>query len=545
MKRLATLFLLSFSIAAQAQSAQYAFRVKFKDKNTTTFSLDAPEAYLSAIAIDRREKFEIGIDSTDLPVVGAYINDVLTATGGILHNTSKWLNQCVILTEDSTSIIAVSELPFVQSVRKVAYYTSGLHERPSGGGTTGARPTAFDDEFYGSAWGQINMCNGEYLHEQGYIGTDVTIAVLDVGFPGVNTAAAFDSMRLGGRIKDAYNFIYNDEAIYESDAHGTKVLSTMAAYLPETYVGTAPLANYLLYATDQYSTEQLIEEDNWIAAAERADSAGADIINSSLGYNTFDNTEDSYAYEQLDGVTTLFAKAANAATRKGILVVTSAGNEGMTSWEHILTPGDADSALTVGSVNSLKEHAITSGNGPNAGGLLKPNVSVQGVAASTVTSTGSVVTGTGASYATPILSGMAACLMQAAPDKKPLEIRTVIEQVSDHYETPDNEIGFGVPDFMKALQTLSIATETGDKINGSVWPNPVLDKANLSLQNVAKGDYQFTITDVSGRILNSFSKNIRNENSVIEIDLSGYSSGLYFLNINQGQYQKSFKLVKL
>jgi serine protease AprX len=545
MKKISTLLLLTWSVSSFAQSEQFAFRIQFTDKNATTYSLDAPEAFISSKAIERRIKFGLSIDSTDLPVVQSYIDDVLTATDGIIHNTSRWMNQCVLLTNDSASVSALSTLPFVADVRKVAYYADGLLSRTFDLDGTGAKPTDFDDAYYGSAWNQIHLCNGEWLHEQGLTGKDMTIAVLDIGFPGVNTAAAFDSMRANGRLKDVYNFIYNDSSVFEGDAHGTKVLSTMAAYLPETFVGTAPEANYLLYATDHASTEQLIEENNWIAAAERADSAGADLINSSLGYNFFDNPDDSYTYEQLNGSTTLFARAANMATRKGILVVTSAGNEGMTSWEHILTPGDADSALTVGSVNIEKSPALNSGTGPNAAGLLKPNVCVMGVSASSVTSSGSVVTGSGTSYATPILCGMAACLMQSAPNLLPHQIRAAIEQTADHYEFPNNKIGFGVPDFHKALDMLATDNPVDNNMELSVYPNPTTGWAHIKVAGITRGIYQFTITDVSGRVIARFDQELSAQNDEANIDLNDFSNGLYFIHVQNGIYKTTFKLVKM
>jgi len=533
------LFIISGADAV-AQPAQYAFRIRFKDKQSTTFSPDTPLAYLSARSIARREKYGIAIDSTDLPVSRLYTDSILHITGGILHNTSKWFNQCVILLEDSSAILDAVMPAFVAEVKKVAYYDSGLHERPHGG-DTGLKPTDFDEEFYGAAWSQIHLCNGEWLHQQGYMGENMMIAVLDVGFPGVDIVPAFESMRSEGRLADVYNFIYDTEDIYTGDAHGTRVLSCLAAYLPDTYVGTAPQATYLLYATDHASTEQLIEEDNWLAAAERADSMGADLINTSLGYNTFDNPEDSYTYEDLDGVTTLLARAANKAVSKGILVVASAGNEGVTPWEHILTPGDADSALTVGSVNNMKEPAASSGEGPNAAGVLKPNVCTQGVAAATINAAGAVTTGTGTSFATPILSGMAACLMQMAPARTPLQIRNVIEEVSDHFEDPDNKIGHGVPDFHKAFNILGAASVKPALPEIQIRPNPVQNELTITF-SASAGDYTWEICDMLGR---NYSNGHANGNQLVKsIPTNMLLPGLYLLKITTPRGKLSFKVLK-
>ncbi|RYZ49352.1 MAG: hypothetical protein EOP49_16470, partial [Sphingobacteriales bacterium] len=363
----------------QAQE-QFAFRVRFTDKNKTTHTLSAPQQYLSQRALDRRNKYNIAVDSSDLPVVATYIDSVLHETQGVLHLRSRWQNSCVILLHDSADILNIQNIAFVKDIKPVGHYAGGLHQRP---GTAveepvGEKPTDFDANFYGGAWNQIHLCNGEYLHEQGYMGEGKLIAVIDVGFTGANTIAAFDSLFQQNRLMDTWNYILDTSYVFSYGAHGCQVLSCMASYIPQTHVGTAPKAMYALYATDDLNSEQAIEEDNFTAAAERADSLGADLITTSLGYNTFDDPNDSYTYSDLDGHTTIVAKAANAASSKGIMMIASAGNEGNTAWQHILTPGDADSAMTVGSVNSLKQHSSSSGIGPNAAGVLKPNVSAMG-----------------------------------------------------------------------------------------------------------------------------------------------------------------------
>ena len=356
----------------KAQNEQYAFLVHFKDKAATTFSLNNPQQYLSARALERRAKYNITIDSTDLPVVATYVDSIIEVTNGVLHLTSRWQNFAVILVEDSASILLLSNIDFVKDFRLVGYYAAGLHmlPAPDNDSATGDKPTDFDENYYGAAWKQIHLCNGEYLHSEGWTGNDKLIAVIDAGFEGVNTNMAFDSLYQQGRLLDTHNFILDTSYVYDYSQHGSVVLSCMASLIPETHVGTAPYASYALYATDDQSTEQIIEESNFVAATERADSIGADLITTSLGYNTFDDPADNHTYAELDGKTTLVAKAANTATQKGIVVLASAGNEGNLPWEYILTPGDADSAMTIGSVNSVKTVAASSGHGPNAAGSL-------------------------------------------------------------------------------------------------------------------------------------------------------------------------------
>jgi serine protease AprX len=552
MKKLAILFPLLLCILgsfnSQAQTPQTAYRITFTDKEPSIHQLSNPQAYLSQRALERRTRFGIAIDSTDLPVVGAYIDSCLELTSGILHCSSKWLNNCVILLEDSSRIQTLDTISFVASVQKVGWFSTGLHAMPAADTAENLqeRPTAFDQAFYGAAWDQIHLCEGEYLHGKGNTGAGKLIAVLDVGFSAVNNLSAFDSMFVNNRLVDTWNFIYDTAHVFDYGAHGTQILSCLASYLPESHVGTAPDADYALYATDALASEQLIEIDNLVAAMERADSVGADIISTSLGYNVFDDTADNYIYEELDGHTTPAARAANTAAGKGILVVASAGNEGNSTWQYILTPGDADSALTVGSVNTAKVAASSTGRGPNASNVLKPNVAALGVSAAVIGPNGSVGTLSGASLATPILAGMAACLMQELPDMKPLEMRGLIESVSHLYQNPDVQRGYGVPNFRRAYDSLRVSIRKTESINPgsySVFPNPVQDE--LFVYNKHKsGPLALSIYDVQGRNLYRGQLNQNREAAPARIDLSRFGRGMYFIRIEDATGAEVIKFVK-
>ncbi len=528
---------------ANAQETQYAYRIHFTDKNGSVFSLQNPEVYLSERALSRRQKYGVATDSLDLPLVQTYLDSALQVTGGILHCTSKWLNQCVILVSDTNNVSSLEDLDFVDDVRRVGVFPSGLHQKPEG------EPNTILDEpdtnFYAAAWEQIHLCKGEYLHGQGFMGEGMLIAVLDVGFVNADALNAFDSLFQGNRLVDQFNFKLKNTDVFSSGNHGTNVLSCMAAFQPETFVGTAPKAMYALYATDDQATEFSIEQDNWIAAAERADSIGADLINSSLGYNTFDDTENSYPYEALDGQSTLLAKAANIAAQKGILVVVAAGNEGNTPWQHILTPGDADGALTIGSVNNQKDVASTSGYGPNAAGALKPDVCAQGVQAAAISSgSGQPTTLTGTSFATPVLAGLAACLMQAAPQKSPGEIKSLLHVVSDHFENPDNHIGYGVPDFMQALQSVGVKDIAAER-DCRIYPNPVQHTLYITLPPKRNNTpVHISVLDAAGRLLRTESAyHIRGS---VDMDVSGLSPGIYRIRIEAaGEKSQVLPFVKL
>ena len=543
MKPILSLLLLCTCLQwANAQAIQYAYRVQFTDKNGSNFSLQNPEAYLSDRALSRREKYNINTDSLDLPVVQSYIDSVLELSSGILHCKSKWLNQCVILVSDTNDVNNLATLDFVYALKRVGVFPFGLHQKPGAG--TAAVLDETDTNFYAAAWKQIHLCNGEYLHQQGFMGEGMLIAVLDVGFVNADALNAFDSLFQGNRLADQFNFKLNNTDVFGSGNHGTNVLSCMAAFSPEVFVGTAPKAQYALYATDDASTEFSIEMDNWIAAAERADSIGADLISSSLGYNTFDDTENSYAYEQLDGHTTPIALAADIAVQKGILVVISAGNEGNTPWQHILTPGDAEKVLTVGSVNDQKSVASTSGKGPNAAGLLKPDVCALGVQAAVISSgSGQPTTQTGASFATPVLAGLAACLMQAAPQKTPEEIKSLLHSVSDHYANSDNHIGYGVPDFMQALQLVGVK-EVIAGADCRIYPNPVRHTLFITLPAAWNNSrIPVAVWDAMGRMLPTPA--VHRKEGGMELDVSGMTPGVYRLRLDTPEGLQAVSFVKL
>ncbi|PSK89063.1 S8/S53 family peptidase [Taibaiella chishuiensis] len=553
-KHLGLLLFLIISITASAQNPQYAFRVSFKDKNATTFTLSAPAAYLSPRAIARRAKYGIATDSTDLPVNKVYIDSVLKVTEGILHLSSKWQNHSVVLLSDSSKILQLQNIAFVKNIKQVAYYASGLHgahTAPATGGgsgtmgTNGTAPATFDQAFYGDAWSQIGMCNGNYLHQNSRMGQGMLIATIDLGFAGVTLAQAYDSMRSHNRLTDTWNYLYDTAHVFGYSDHGSKTLSTMAAYLPGGYVGTAPEASYALYVSDDQATEQSIEEDNWLAAAERADSIGADVITTSVGYNEFDNPDDSYTYSDLNGHTTIVARAANTAFSKGIQVLASAGNEGVTPWQYILTPGDADSVMTIGSVTAARLASSFSGKGPNASGLLKPNVCAQGTSVSVIVSNGTVGIASGASISTPVLAGLTACLSQAAPAMQPGRMRRLIESVSDSFATPNVKTGNGIPDFKKALDRV---TDIGDITkNGApaflVYPNPATTAIYIRTSSATSGATVVTCHDLQGRPV--YQAALRPAAGATEkIDISAFPSGVYFVRISTAKGFQVEKIVK-
>lgn len=545
--------LLISSCLASAQE-QYGFRVSFTDKDATTHSLSNPSTYLSQRAIDRRKDLNIAIDSMDLPVLPGYIDSVLTLTGGKFHMTSKWLNYMVVLLGDSADILTLQNKPYIKNIEFIAYYPGGLHKparetetTETTGGYNLPLKTTGTALYYGDAYNQTELVSGDYLHDIGWKGQGKLIAVLDEGFADVNTAPAFDSMYNSGRLVDQYNYADANTNVFSHGQHGTTSLSTMAGNLPGTYVGAAPLANYALYITEIQGSEQVLEMDNAMAASERADSIGADIITISLGYDYFTPSYLALKYSDIDGKTTIAAQAANIATSKGILFVASAGNEGGGGWNYILTPGDADSAMTVGSVSLDKQPASSSGYGPNSAGHIKPNVCMLGQPAS-VMRNGPVPTFSGGtSWATPQLAGWAACLMQASGKFTPYEIRTAIQKSANMYNNPGVQLGYGVPNFQYALQLLNVQQlpKRPDETDWlTVGPNPFEHQLTLRMYRTRKGQAEIILTDVAGRVVFHTTEQTAPGVQKIDIAIPELSRGVYFLKATVGDDHVTKRIVR-
>ena len=553
------LALFSLVSISEARSQQYAYRVSFTDKNNTTYTLSNPIAYLSQRAIDRRISQGIAIDSTDLPVSDIYIQSVLTASSGILHTESRWFNHIVILVSNQADITPVQALPYVSSTTQVGNFATNLHNiLPENGQNDKFEEEALFPSFdalakssgnpayYGNTWDQTDMVNGDYLHDQGYKGQGMLIAVLDDGFTTVPNHPAFDSLNQENRILETHNFVRDTNYIYDiTSNHGGSVLSTMAGNVPGTFVGTAPYAEYALYITENLTSEKPIEMEQVLAGAERADSIGADIITISSGYNTFDPPYPDLTYGDLNGSTTIAAKAANMATKKGILFVATAGNEGTLAFPYILTPGDADSALTIGAVQTDGSAWSSSGHGPNSAGRVKPDVVTLGAPAN-VTSLSGYSTGSGTSYSTPQIAGWAACLWQASPNATPHMLRAAIDSSAHVHTAPEIQRGFGIPNFQAAADILNIPFVMKD-ISGwvNVLPNPFGTEISLWTNLGVSDDVSYRVSDISGRTLVSNTQRvdsgIRNTNIPMPENLP---VGMYFMNVQSGGKEAVIKIVK-
>ncbi|MFT3845131.1 MAG: S8 family serine peptidase [Lacibacter sp.] len=435
--------------------------VFFTDKKGTEFSLTNPAAYLSARAIARRTNYNILIDSTDIPVVQKYIDSVLQSGTVTLLGRLKWLNAIIIQTSDTTALSKINSFPFVKKVNGVALRQFNARVTANKfAPVSNSRPvsnrimqTLADTFNYAASASQIKIHNGDFLHNIGARGQGMQIAFLDAGFTSFPVNHFFDSARVRNQFLGTWDFVQNDSSV-EHHSHGLACFSIVGSYVPGTFVGSCPEAGYYLLRTEDAAAEQIIEEYNWALGAEYADSSGADVLTSSLGYTTFDDTSHNHSYADLDGKTTVAARMATIAARKGLLVLISAGNDGDKSWHYINTPADADSVLSVGAVGTNGIIAAFSSFGPSSDNRIKPDVVSVGSGTALSTITGVVAYGGGTSFSCPNLAGLATCLWQLFPEANNIKIINTIQKSSNRFATPHAQYGYGLPDMKKAVGLL-------------------------------------------------------------------------------------------
>lgn len=539
-------------VSAQGGLAPSRFLVQFTDKNGTPHSISNPSTFLSGRAVSRRATQGIAINFQDLPPTPSYL-DSITARGAQILNVSKWLNAVCIFSNDSNVVAGIQNLPFVSGVMplRMPAHAQGTSKLDFTSSPLASRKIIYPvDSFprslnYGASQGQISMLNLESLHIQGYQGQGMLIAVLDAGFLNANALPAFDSLFATNRILMTHDFVDGGANVYDDHNHGMNVLSVLGGNIPGSLIGSAPQASFILLRTEDAATEYLIEEFNWVVGAEFADSAGADIISSSLGYTTFDNPAMDHVYSDLNGLTAIGTKGATWAAARGILVVNSAGNSGGSPWNYIGVPADADSILATGAVDSMENLAGFSSRGPSADGRIKPDVSAQGADVVMSSSSGAIMTGNGTSFSCPLISGAAACLWQANPGLNAMQIRDAIIQSADQYLNPDNNKGYGIPDFGQALFVLN--GKRLDKPSGntilSCYPNPADDLLNLALFSKQTQEIQIFLCDMSGRLIDEILTGSRAEGyHHFRVDMRDLSPGLYLLKI---QFPDSAQVLKI
>lgn len=514
---LAVCFVFASSIDLFAQSGYWIF---FRDKPNAR--LADSSCWLSESARLRRTKQHIAIDLSDAPIETNYLREVLNKGIAIRH-TSKWLN-AVSVQADEKQLAEIAQLPFVKGVQPLLRSDNVIS------GTS-------EEINYGASGEAIRLLEIDYLHRLNLWGQGKKVAVFDAGFLNMNKIPAFKHLFTDQRILATIDKVDGDTSVYNVGSHGTNVISLMNAYLPETFVGVNPRSEYFLIRTENTSYEHPSEEDNWIAAAEWADSAGADIIQSSLNYNLFDDPKYNHKITELDGKTIPISRAAHMAARKGILVVNSAGNEGRTPWRYLTPPADADSILAVGAILMNGNLASLSSIGPSTDKRIKPDVVAPGADISILNTDGGVRNGTGTSFASPLIAGMGALLWQAFPEATAMRVRDAILRSADKFTTPDTFYGYGLPNGKRAyiyLQSFTQRDQHPAELMFTVSPNPTQDFLTLSArQTDSSARWLLMLSDLTGRVLyrEIISPHQPDWQHILWLEASTFPTGLYLLRL--------------
>jgi serine protease AprX len=530
------LLFLANNINGQNTVYSYFYRVYFTDKGENTVASFTPEELLSSRALARRQKAGVAVpDFRDIPVSRNYISQ-LSASGLTLHCTSKWMNTALFKATSPADINTIRAFTFVTDIRivKIPLKNSSFSDKLN------FQVVKTDVPPYDRP---ITMLDGSRLHNTGFDGKGVLVAVLDGGFANADIISSLSNLRTRNGIKQTHDFVNNNEFVYSSSTHGTAVLSVLAGVIPGQIEGTAPGADFLLLKTEDVDSEFPCEEDFWAAGAEYADSIGADIISSSLGYYNFDDPSLNYKISDLDGNTAFVTLAADIATSKGILVVNSAGNERDKVWKRIIFPADGHNVIAVGAVDGNNLIASFSSAGPSSDRRIKPDNATMGVSVPVQTTSALPGRSSGTSFSCPVLSGMIACLMQAVPQALSKDIIEVIHASSDRHNFPDSLYGYGIPDMSVALSKLRAYVEdTGGET--FVGPNPTTGNIEIDFRR-SPGNFTLEIISITGNVI--FRKDFSNftARTLLFTDLQGKEQGIYLLRIVTMDKVTVHKILKL
>lgn len=525
-----------FTLLTRAQIQEDAW-VYFRDKPHATAFLEAPQRMLSPKALDRRQRQNILITIDDVPVYPVYVTAVTNGDVQVLSR-SKWLN-ALHVQGTQQQINALADLSFV---REIIFANRSLTGTGRMQESEVLNPVAAPKNFAAVQRNDVQPLQNQqlelpFLHQLNYTGSGVDIAIMDAGFPGVDTQSPFASLHQNNQIGSTYDFVSRSPFVYHKSNHGTMVLSTMGVTVPNQFVGSAPEAKYHLFITEDYMRETPLEESLWVEALEKADSIGVSIVNTSLGYTTFDRSEYNYQYADLNGSTTFSSKGAIHAKATGMLLVNSAGNWGSAGWYYIGTPSDSPGVLTVAAVNSSGVRSNFSSYGPAADGRLKPEVAALGSQAQVYNENGMFTAVNGTSFSAPILAGAIGCLWQAFPNKTVDELLDIVKRSSHQYQTPDVSLGYGIPNFRTAYNA-SLNTAIYQVSKATVFPNPFADDVIFKWHN--------NETEGIVKVFNNLGQIVQ-ESRVIEnqlLHLGALKPGIYIYELQLSDAVYTGKIIK-
>ncbi len=542
MKKILSIYLpvlLFLSASLQAQNKKYAV---FFDRKISgnTYSLSNPQAFLSARSIQRRQAQGISMDSSDLPVIPAYLDGIRNTGANVLYQM-RWLNGAIIDCNPS-QYQAIQNLPFVEGLNPLnSKIPRGIVEK--------RQKSGIQSLDYGPSAVQNNQLELDSMHAWGYHGEGKLIAVMDAGFLNVNNHQAFSHLFQGQKIIGTRDLVARDGDVYQDHWHGGAVLSNIAAYMPGSLIGGAYEANYFLLRTEDAATENEIECAYWVAGLELADSAGADLVNSSLGYTTFDTPSLDYTYNTLNGQSSIASRAASMAASKGMIVVNSAGNEGNNSawggW--ISVPADASNILTAGAIDNGGLQVGFSGKGPTPDGRIKPDLVAMGSGTVTadVFGTTGVTLNNGTSFSAPVLCGLVAGFWQAHPELNAFQVMSALKNSASNRDNPNNQLGWGIPGFIRAHILTGAKPRLAFPFEIRIFPNP--SKGNdITLRLLLEketGPLVYELIDLKGKSILNGTFRLSPADSETRIPVSHLKSGVYLLKINSTEGQLSQKII--
>lgn len=540
MKKLSLLLIFFISTLSIAQTEDALVFFEAKDPAIVSAALANPITILTQPALNRKNAQGIVIDDRDVPLNETYKAAIEASTGISVLAKSKWMN-AVYVRGTETNINNLLNLTFVTDVE----FADKTLNRPTAGKQFAPNKIEEENQLrpvynYGSAANQTEMLNVEYLHENDFTGEDIIVAFMDNGYPNVLSNPAYADLRSEGRLLGWYDFVARVESPNGTGSHGASTFSDAAAFLTNQFVGTAPSASYYLFVTEDDNEESPAEEAYWVEALERSDSLGVYVTNTSLGYQDFDNSTYDHNYVDLDGQTTIGARGANHAFDKGMITVTSAGNDGF-GFGYVATPGDSPGSFTIGAVDSSGDYVGFSSYGPTYDGRVKPDVMAQGENAAIVNQNGNVDFASGTSFSSPITAGAIASLWQAVPNLKNDVVMQAIRESATLYNNPTDQMGYGIPNFGDALNALLLLSteEQLQENNFALYPNPVTTQINISFPASAE-NAEFALYNVLGeKILQTNINTMKNS-----VDVSGLSSGMYIASITSNYKTTSYKIIK-
>lgn len=510
------------------------YMVFFRDKKDTPFSVASPLSFLSQRARDRRQLNGVAVNADDLPVDPAYVSS-LRDQGIMVFYRSRWFNGalCEMTDAQSKSVAADSFVEKVELVAPGEKLTSGRRKNLRERSADGSEVTST----------QLSMIGIDKMHEQSIYGDGVFVAVFDGGFINANTVSPMQALFNDNRFSPiSYNFVGNNSDVFEYDSHGTQVLSVMVGNTPDVFEGGAYKASYALFITEDVDSEYKIEEYNWLFAAEKADSAGVDVIQSSLGYNTFDLSSMDYTPDSLDGKTAVSTRAAEFAAERGMVVVVSAGNEGANSWHYVTAPADGKDVLGIGNVDENGLRNPTSSIGPTADGRVKPDLMALGTGVAVIKPTGDTGNSSGTSFSSPLVASLMVGLRQQFPEITAMDLVQAVRSSGSRSGNPDSMYGYGIPNYNVAVQYLQTLYETKPFF---AYPNPVTDTLTFEARNLSDTtEVSLELFDSQGRRMEIRKPGLSRINNRYILDMRSYAPGIYLLRYTLPDQRGTLKILK-